>query len=124
MRDSDDVKYEKGANATSTRRIKGVCGIPGLAAMQWFNVVIGVVHDCMHCVLLGVMKAIMYKLCSPTNSDKPYFIGKDIKKISKRLDGICPPDFIERMPRELEKNYNHFKATELQPLQKKKLRAS
>lgn len=114
MRESDNVKYEKGPNATSTRRIKGVCGITGLAAMEWFDVVIGVVPDYMHCVLLGVMKAIMYKLFSPTNSDKPYFIGKDIKKISKRLNGICPPDFIERMPRELEKNYNHFKATELQ----------
>lgn len=86
----------------------------GLASMAWFDLVHGIVPDYMHGVLLGVTKTILYKHFSPTNSGKPYFIGKHLNKISKRLEGMCPPDYIERLPRNLEKNYNHFKATELQ----------
>lgn len=114
IRDTNDVKYIKGANATSAVRIKGICGMTGLASMPWFDVVIGIVPDYMHSVLLGVTKTLMYKFFSPTNSGKPYFIGKHLKNISKRLKDICPPDVIERLPRDLEKHYSHFKATELQ----------
>lgn len=114
IRNSDDVKYVKGPNATRSVRQKGICGMTGLAAMPWLDVVIGVVPDYMHCVLLGVTKTLMYKFFSPTNSNKPYFVGKHLKKISKRMHSICPPDFIERIPRDLERNYSQFKATEFQ----------
>ncbi|XP_048239798.1 uncharacterized protein LOC125373034 [Haliotis rufescens] len=33
---------------------------------------------------------------------------------ANRLKNICPPDYVDRLPRDLEKNYNHLKATELQ----------
>ena len=59
-------------------------------------------------------KDINVQMFSPTNSDKPYFIGKHLTKISKRLQSICPPDILERLPRDLEKHYSLFKATELQ----------
>ena len=114
IRNSDDVKYEKGPNSTSSQRVKGITGMSGLAVMPWFDVVLGIVPDYMHGVLLGVTKTLMHKFFSPTNIGKPYFVGKYLKKISKRLQGMCPPDYIERMPRDLEKNYNHFKASELQ----------
>ena len=114
LRDSDDIKYVLGPRATKAHRVKGICGTTGLAVMNWFDIVLGIVPDYMHGVLLGVTKTLLYKFFSPTNSGKPYFIGKNLKHISKRLEGIFPPDYIERMPRDLEKNYTHFKATELQ----------
>ena len=114
MRDSNDIKYVKGPDATSAKRITGICGVTGLAVMPCMDIVLGVVPDYMHGVLLGVTKTLLYKFFSPTNSGKPYFVGKKIKEISKRLQSICHPDYIELMPRDLEKHYNHFKATELQ----------
>ena len=68
----------------------------------------------MHGVLLGVTKTLMYLWFSSTHSGKPYFIGKSIQDISKCLQQITPPDYVERLPRDLEKHYTHFKATELQ----------
>ncbi|XP_070537055.1 uncharacterized protein [Ptychodera flava] len=114
IRDSHDVIYEKGTEATPAKRINGICGMTGLALMPWFDVVIGIVPDYMHGVLMGVVKTLMYKFFSLTNSNEDYFVGKHLKQISRRLLGMCPPDYIERMPRDLEKHYSHFKATELQ----------
>ncbi|XP_046565271.1 uncharacterized protein LOC124273980 [Haliotis rubra] len=113
-RQSDDIKYLKGPQATRTNRIKGICGMTGLSSMPWFDVVDGVVPDYMHGVLLGVTKKLLYMWLSPTSDRKPYFVGKDISTISKRLKNICPPDYVERLPRDLEKNYSHLKASELQ----------
>lgn len=56
----------------------------------------------------------MYKWFSPTNSGKDYFVGKKLKVISKRLMSIKPPDFLERLPRDLEKHYSDLKATDYQ----------
>ena len=103
IRNSDDVKYEKGPNLTSSQRVKGITGMTRLTVMPWFDVVLGIVPDYMHGVLLGVTKTLMHKFFSPTNIGKPYFVGKYLKKISKRLQGMCPPDYIERMPCDLEK---------------------
>ncbi len=114
IRDSDDIKNVKGLNATPQRRIQGICGKTGLFSLPEFDVVLGVVPDYMHGILLGISKTLLYKFFSPTNSGKPYFVGKHLKSISKRLQSICPPDYVERMPRDLEKHFSHFKATELQ----------
>lgn len=114
LRNSTDIKDNLGPNASQANRIKGICGQTGLSSMPWFDVVIGVVPDYMHCVLMGTTKALLYKFFSSTNSGKPYFVGKSLKTISKRLQSIKPPDYIERMPRDIEKHYNNFKATELQ----------
>lgn len=43
-----------------------------------------------------------------------YFIGDKLALITKRLNAIQPPETMERLPRNLEKNYSNFKATELQ----------
>ena len=114
IRSSDDVKYDKGPKPNPSSRLKGITGMTGLAVMSWFDVVLGIVPDYMHGVLLGVTKTLLNKYFSPTHSGKPYFIGKHLKEISKRLSNITPPDYIEHLPRNLEKHYNHFKATELQ----------
>ena len=51
---------------------------------------------------------------SPSQSGKPYFIGKHISTVSRRLQNIKPPHCIERLPRDLEKHFKNLKASELQ----------
>ena len=82
--------------------------------MPRYDLIVESVPDYMHGLRLGLTKTMLYKWFSASNSKKPYFIGKQIKNISKRLCAIHPPDYIERLPRDLEKNYAHFRATELQ----------
>ncbi|WAR28013.1 hypothetical protein MAR_013717 [Mya arenaria] len=103
LRNSPEV-LENMRNATDKKRIKGFKGISGLAFLQSFDLVKGVVPDYMHCILLGITKTLLLKWFSPTQSGKNYFIGKHIKTISKRLQNIQPPTSIERLPRDLEKN--------------------
>lgn len=114
FRNSDDIKKNLGPSATDQKRLKGIIGITGLASMPWFNIVLGIVPDYMHGVLMGVTKTLLSRWFSPTQCKKPYFIGKYLNSISKRLRAINPPDYIERLPRDLEKHYAHLKATELQ----------
>lgn len=114
IRSSEDVKYVKGPNATKCKRMKGICGISGLNAMPWFDVVWGILPDYMHGVLMGLTKKLLYLWFSPTSSGQQYFVGNHLKKISARLYNIQPPDYVERLPRDIEKHYSNFKATELQ----------
>lgn len=114
FRNSDFIKYTVGPKATTEKRVKGICGISGLMSMPWFNIVLGIVPDYMHGVLMGVTKTLLTKWFSPTQCKKPFFIGKHLTAISKRLKSIKPPDYVERLPRNLEKHYSHLKATELQ----------
>lgn len=112
-RSCDSVKVSM-EQATHTVRDKGFCGPSGLMHLNGFDLVWGTVPDYMHGILLGVTKTLLCKWLSPTQSTQPYFVGKSLREISTRLRNICPPDCIERLPRDLEKNYNHLKATELQ----------
>lgn len=84
LRDSTEVKYNIGPKATRNKRIKGIIGITGLASMPWFDVVLGIVPDYMHGVLMGVTKTLLLKWFSPSQSKKPFFIGKHIRAISKK----------------------------------------
>ncbi len=101
-------------NASKTNRIKGIHGLSGLATMPWFNLRDGVVPDYMHGVLMGATKSLAKLWFSPCHSKEDFFIGKHLKEVSQRLLHIKPPDFVERLPRDLEKQYLHLKATELQ----------
>ena len=102
------------SEATDQKRIKGFKGYSGLVPLETINLVEGMLPDYMHCVLLGATKGLMHNWFSPTKSGKDYFVGKKLGKISQRLQNIKPPDIIERLPRDLEKNFNNLKATELQ----------
>ncbi|WAR25597.1 hypothetical protein MAR_011301 [Mya arenaria] len=99
---------------TVKKPVKGFKGASGLSAIETYNFVEGTVPDYMHGVLLGITNQLLSKWFSPTNAGNDFFIGKNLKKISKRLQKICPPACIERLPRDLEKNYKSLKATELQ----------
>ena len=96
------------------KRSKGFKGTSELVNLQNYNIVDGTVPDYMHDVLLGITKTLLSQWFSPSESQKEHFIGKHIKIISKRIKNIKPPVTIERLPRNLEKHYQHFKATELQ----------
>ncbi|XP_021354853.1 uncharacterized protein LOC110451260 [Mizuhopecten yessoensis] len=101
-------------NDSARNREKGFKGESGLKHLESYNLVLGTVPDYMHGVLLGVTKSLMNKWFSPSQSGKNYFIGNKLKVISEKMKQMKPPDSIERLPRDLEKHYSHFKATELQ----------
>ncbi|XP_060607195.1 uncharacterized protein LOC132759444 [Ruditapes philippinarum] len=101
-------------SATVRNRQKGFKGMSGIARLLKFELVYGIVPDYMHCVLLGIVKTILSKWFSPTQSGNDYFVGKHLKQINERLLQIQPPHYIERLPRDIEKHYANYKATELQ----------
>lgn len=112
-RESEGIKLAA-ISASRKKRINGICGPSGLQNWPLFDYVLGLVPDYMHGVLLGVTKTLLHKWLSSTNSRKRYFVGDKVKEISERLKSISPPDYVERLPRDLEKHYAHFKANELQ----------
>ncbi|KAJ8310134.1 hypothetical protein KUTeg_011999 [Tegillarca granosa] len=101
-------------NSTERHRIKGFKGLSGLLHLRDFEFVYGMPPDYMHGVLLGVTKNLMYKWFSSTQCKRDYFFGNKLKLISKRMQIIQTPEFIERLPRDLETHYNNFETTELQ----------
>lgn len=79
----------------------GIRGISGLSVMPWFDLVDGIVPDYMHGVLMGVTNQLLSFWFSPTNTGKEYICGNYIEDISDRLQHICPPDYVERLPRDI-----------------------
>jgi hypothetical protein len=113
MRTQNSVLEHMNASSTK-RRVNGFKGISGLSFFHTFDMVSGTVPDYMHGVLLGITKTLMCKWFSGSETGQDYFLGKQLKQIAERLKNIKPPYQIERLPRDLEKHYNNFKATELQ----------
>ncbi|KAJ8319643.1 hypothetical protein KUTeg_002806 [Tegillarca granosa] len=104
------INMNEGSNI---KRSKGFKGMSELANLQSYNIVDGTVPDYMVCY------SVLQNYCLVSGFlllkvKKKHFIGKHIKVISKRMKNIKPPSNIERLPRDLEKHYQHFKATELQ----------
>ena len=102
---------EKG---TKAKPVLGFKGPSSLSLLESFNITTGMVPDYMHCILLGFTKVLLCKWFSSTQSKFEYFVGHSLKSISSRLQSIKPPDFMERLPRDIEKHYGNLKATELQ----------
>ena len=85
-----------------------------LAKLPWFDLVLGIVPNYMHGVLLRATKQLLNFWLASSKFKKPWFIGHKIKAIDKRLKDTKPPDFIQRLPRQLETSRAYFKASELQ----------
>lgn len=100
--------------STERHPVKGFKGLSGLTELKGFPLVKGMVPDYMHCVLLGVTKLLLSKWFSPVNAKEAYFVGNKLNEISARLKSIQPPECMQRLPRDMEKNYSSLKATELQ----------
>ena len=112
LRTSSEVTND--ANSAVNVSKNGIKGPSGLQSMVWFDHVEGIVPDYMHGLLMGCAKMLLQKFVSPRYAREPFFVGDKIKEISKYLKEIKPPDFVERLPRDLEKHYQHLKASELQ----------
>ncbi|XP_069109923.1 uncharacterized protein [Argopecten irradians] len=114
MQRMHELVLENMRSGCPNNRSKGFKGESGLSYLTDFDLVQGIVPDYMHGVCLGVTKAIMCKWFSPKEKSKEYFIGDHIEEVSTRMQFLKPPHSIERLPRNLEKNYQSFKATEFQ----------
>lgn len=101
-------------SASANNRRKGFKGMSGLTYLDKFDIVNGTVPDYMHAVLLGIVKTLMNKWFSASESGSDYLIGKELRRVFERLLKVKPPFYMEQLPRDLEKNYAHFKATEIQ----------
>lgn len=114
LRTSDSILENALSAVENNTRVKGFYDVTPLAKLPWFDLVLGIVPDYMHGVLLGVTKQLLNLWLSPSRYKKPWFIGNKTKSIDKRLKDMKPPDFIQRLPRELETSRAYFKASELQ----------
>lgn len=114
LRTSDSVLENALSALESNKRVKGIYDVTPLAKLPWFDLVLGIVPDYMHGVLLGVTKQLLNLWLSSSKYKKPWFIGNKTKAIDKRLKEMKPPDFIQRLPRQLETSRAYFKASELQ----------
>ena len=98
----------------SGKPVMGIKGVSMLHGMEWFDLVWGIVPDYMHGVLLGITKMMLKLWFSSSYADKPYFLGRCIKHVDKSLKKMKPTDDISRLPRKIENNIHHYKASELQ----------
>ncbi|PFX13893.1 hypothetical protein AWC38_SpisGene21989 [Stylophora pistillata] len=114
LRTSESVVENSLSAMESGRRVRGFHDVTPLAKLPWFDLVLGIVPDYMHGVLLGVTKQLLNLWLSSSKHKKPWFIGHKTKTIDKRLKEMKPPDFIQRLPRQLETSRAYFKASELQ----------
>lgn len=114
LRTSERVLEDSLSAVESGDRVKGFHDVTPLAKLPWFDLVLGIVPDYMHGVLLGVTKQLLNLWLSGSKHKKPWFIGSKTKLIDKRLKDMKPPDFIQRLPRQLETSRAYFKASELQ----------
>jgi len=114
LRTSDSILENALSAVENNTRVKGFYDVTPLAKLPWFDLVLGIVPDYMHGVLLGVTKQLLNLWLTPSRYKRPWFIGNKTKAIDKRLKDMKPPDFIQRLPRELETSRAYFKASELQ----------
>ena len=114
IRTSSSVLENALSAVENNTRVKGFHDVTPLAKLPWFDLVLGIVPDYMHGVLLGVTKQLLNLWLSPSRYKKPWFIGNKTKAIDKKLKNMKPPDFIQRLPRQLETSRAYFKASELQ----------
>ena len=114
LRTSDSVLEDSLSAVECGHRVRGFHDVTPMAKLPWFDLVLGIVPDYMHGVLLGVTKQLLNLWLSPAKYKMPWFIGHKTKTIDKRLKEMKPPDFIQRLPRQLETRRAYLKASELQ----------
>ena len=77
-----------------------------------FDVIRGVTVDYMHAVLLGVVKMLMSLWFLKAHSKEPWSCCGSINLCDKKRQSITPPDFIHRIPRNIEQYGQKYKASE------------
>ena len=90
--------------------VKGVKGESVLSA--YIDIVVRILIDCMHCVLLGVVKQLLEMWLDSANHSKNYYIApSQANAINQFLSNIKPPDNFRIKPRSLN-DRAHWKASE------------
>jgi len=69
------------------------------------------VPEYMHCVCLGVIRYCLILWISPSEKQKPWYVGDKTAIINRRLSNTKPPYEITRTPRTLD-NIKYWKASE------------
>ncbi|XP_033096046.1 uncharacterized protein LOC117100452 [Anneissia japonica] len=92
-------------------RVFGVNGPSPLMLLPKFDIILGFAPDYMHAVLLGVYKQFVQLWMSSNNHQSPWYIGKSLGVLDRRLLSICPPSEITRRPRSLRMR-KFYKANE------------
>lgn len=90
---------------------KGVKGHSPVSSIPAFSVAKGFVPDYMHCVLLGVVRAMLNLWIDSSFHQHPWYIGTRIRDIDQRLLSIQPPNIITRAPRSITTR-KYWKASE------------
>ena len=90
-------------------QLYGVKGPSWLSTVPNFDLVQGVAVDYMHCVLLGVTRLLLRLWFTSSHHKEPWYIGRHVVEVDKRLCAIRPPDEILRTPRSVEKTVKYWK---------------
>ena len=92
--------------------INGVKGPTALYLAKNYDVIKGTSVDYMHGVLLGVMKTLMKLWFDKAHNKEEYSCYSKITEIDQRIQKLSPSNAINRMPRKIDKNLCHWKASE------------
>ncbi|KAL5016753.1 hypothetical protein ScPMuIL_006342 [Solemya velum] len=90
---------------------RGIKGASALVALNYVNLAKVFPVDWMHCVLLGVTKALLNFWLGRTYRTENFYVGDKVALLNRRLLQIQVPDFVARRQRSLEEA-QHWKASE------------
>nr|XP_054593618.1 uncharacterized protein LOC129160660 isoform X1 [Nothobranchius furzeri]XP_054593619.1 uncharacterized protein LOC129160660 isoform X1 [Nothobranchius furzeri]XP_054593620.1 uncharacterized protein LOC129160660 isoform X1 [Nothobranchius furzeri] len=98
-REANKVMADMEQAVEQHRSVRGVKGPSPLINMPYFDIVWGFVPDCMHAVLLGVIRQLTELLLN--GRDQPYCIGSPntTRVLANRIKEVKPPHLITRLPR-------------------------
>ena len=86
--------------------MKGDCC---LKELPLFDVIRGTSIDYMHQSILGVGRQLLRLWFVPKFHGQPWYIGRQVKDVDKRLLSINPPEEFQRLPRSLNDTVKFWK---------------
>jgi hypothetical protein len=89
----------------------GIINASRLLLLPDFDIVSGFAVDYMHCVLLGVTRALSCLWFDSEHHSEPYYLGRKIPAVDSRLLSMKPPSTISRAPRSITLR-SYWKASE------------
>ena len=118
QRSHDSVKEDAKAfiqakiEGSRVKSIRGIKGPSWLMLIPRFTMVHGISIDYMHGVLLGVQKLLLRLWFKPEFSKERFSFSKSVSVVDKKLLSITPTLDITRLPRKIESDLKHWKASE------------
>ncbi|XP_038150334.1 uncharacterized protein LOC119789497 isoform X2 [Cyprinodon tularosa] len=103
--------YSHAMSGTTDEPVCGVKGPSPLMQLQHFQMINGFIPDYQHNVCLGITRQLSTLWFDSSNKDSPWFIGKEINEVDRRLAKIKPPVEITRTTRSLSER-KFWKASE------------